>query len=425
VAKVAPDEWEHEVEPPPFTPPAGWEEKPLPTNTMPLALDREALVRETLSKGVGIQEIKFDNPVASMEHFTIMRFFFPVRLWRNIFMAYRGTGDERLLNQMLYSARHYQWLSETYPSVGQWRAREPEGLPYLLTMAMYARITLQLEREQPGSVRPEQLQEAESFLKTIVMVLRPNWEGNDNLDPEMGIPQAVADDFRKNAFNRSMNGIGTLAMITAALENYQQLKGTRALQPTIDRYTLAVREYLKYYKSQGHFCQFDGKNHFYYPYKPEKREPKMVGGCPLFKRPEDAGHYTISVQGLMFLFESAPELGVDEDFMTAVANAIHHNATTKIKKGKKEARSGYVQCPTFARERPVIDFKGSKQFKPAVEEFYSLQGFRDDMIDSLCETLNENKKTKANSDYDKRIATLYSHYMKAIRRNPHLVYLGN
>jgi hypothetical protein len=136
----------------------------------------------------------------------------------------------------------------------------------------------------------------------------------------MGIPQPLADDFRRRAFNRAMNGIGTLGMITAALDDLQAVKKTTAYQPSIDLCRKVVQEYIKNFKDQSHFCKFDGQNHFYYPYSAGKS--KEENDCVLFGRPEDIGHYGFSIQGFARLYEAVPELGIDEDFMTAAANAI-------------------------------------------------------------------------------------------------------
>ena len=148
----------------------------------------------------------------------------------------------------------------------------------------------------------------------------------------------------------------------------------------------------------------------------------MVDGCAILKRNEDYGHYSHTMQGLVFLYESTPQLGVDDDFMMAVANAIHHTATHEVKKGKKTGLSGYVQCPTAARVSPAMDTK--KTYSPAAERFYVLQAFRDDMIDGLCNPLDEAKKAAANSDHDHRLATLYAQYVKALRTDRSLISLG-
>jgi len=52
-----------------------------------------------------------------------------------------------------------------------------------------------------------------------------------------------------------------------------------------------------------------------------------------------------------------------------------------------------------------------------------LEAFKDGMIDALCITLNDTKKAAANSEYEKRLATLHSHYMKALRKDRSLIHL--
>lgn len=425
VAAVSDEAW-NQLAPNSFVAPAGWTPKPFPTDALPTQDEIDLLIQETMAKPNGIQELQFTDPVATMEHFVTMRFFFPVHNWLDFYKAYRATGDERLLEKMRESARHYNKLSRAYLTVAQAKASDPEGMPYLYTMAATARITLQLaKQDRPGVVGVGDIREAESFLQTAISVLRPTCEGRDDLDPEMGIPQELADDFRFRAYNRSMNGIGTLAMIAAALEDLQTIKKTRRYQPTIDRYRKVVHEYIKHWHSRGHFCtKVPGETHFYYSYAPREGEPRIENGCKVFRRPEDAGHYSHTLQGAMLIYESTPELGIDDAFMTAVANAMHHNSTTKITRRGKQVLSGHVECPTASSVRPYGKNSGRHQYSPARERFYLLYAFRPNLIDSLANPLNDKQKAQANSEYDKRLATLHAQYMKALRKDPSLIYLG-
>lgn len=420
---VSEEEWNKLPAPRSFVAPAGWVPKPYAPDTVPPKDEIAILVQETLDGGNGIQELQFTDPVATVEHFMTMRFFFPVHRWLDLYMGYRATGDERIHAILCEAARHYHTLSVDYPSAAQIKASDPEGLAYMFAMAASARITLQSERKHPGTVSQQEIAEAEALLETMLAVLKPTHEGSDSLDPEMGVPQAVADDFRNRAFNRAMNGIGTLAMMTAALEDLQAIKKTEKYQSAIDHYRHAIQQYLKYWFSRGHFCsKVAGEKHFYYPYAPREGEPRMVDGCALLKRNEDYGHYSHTMQGLVFLYEATPDLGVDDDFMTAVANAIYFTATNEVKKGKMKGLSGYVQCPTAARVSPAMDDK--KTYSPAAERFYVLQAFRDDMLDGLCNPLNEEQRKVVNSDYDHRLATLYGQYVKALRTDRSLTFLG-
>ncbi len=424
LATVSDAEWAKLPAPPSFVAPAGWVHKPLSPDALPSKEASTIFVQEMLDGGNGIQELQFTDPVATVENFMTMRFFFPVGRWLELSMGYRATGDQRIRDLLLESARHYQKLSAEFPAAAQLKASDPEGLAYMFSMAASARITLQLARKYPGTISQEEIAEAKGFLETMLAVLKPTYEGSASVDPEMGVPQKVADDFRERAFNRAMNGIGTLAMMTAALTDLQAIEKAKEYQPAIDHYRHTIQEYLKYWFSRGHLCtKVAGEKHFYYPYAPREGEPREADGCTIFKRTEDFGHYSHTTQGLVFLYESTPELGIDDDFMTSVANAIHFTATTPITKGKKTGLSGYVQCPTAAKVSPTMDKK--KTYSPAAERFYVLQAFRDDMIDSLCEPLSAGQKAAANSDFDHRIATLYAQYVKALRKDRSLIHLGD
>ena len=405
-----------------YVPPEGWMHKPYSPDEMPSGEEIEILIQETIAGGSAIQELPFDNPVVSVEQFVMMRFFFPVHQWLKLYKVYRSTGDERVHALMLESARHYNELSKAYPAAVQYKAKDPEGLAYMYTMALCARITLQKARKAPASVTEEELAEAGDFLETMVSVLKPSYEGDDDLDAEMGIPKPVADDFRERAFNRAMNGIGTMATIAVALEDWQTLKGGREYQSTIDRYRRTVAEYIKNWFKESCFSTFDGKTHFYYPYKAGKI--REVEGEVIFNRPEDGGHYSHTMQGCLLIYEAMPEVGIDDDFMTAVANAIHHNATTKIKRQGRMVLSGHVESPVMSRVRPYGKNKGGHQYAPARDRFYMLQAFRDDMIEGLCNPLNEETKAAANSEHERRFATLHAHYLKALRKDRSLIHLG-
>lgn len=149
-------------------------------------------------------------------------------------------------------------------------------------------------------------------------------------------------------------------------------------------------------------------------------------GSKIYNRPEDGGHYSHTLQGVMCVYESTPDLGIDDDFMTAVANAVHRSSTEKVQlgKNKKPIHSGHVESPTQARVKPTTQDGGKgHQYGPARDRFYMLEAFKDGMIDGLCITLNEPGKAAANSEYDKRLATLHAHYMKALRKDRSLVQL--
>lgn len=410
VTRVSMEELKKIPIPPAFTSPEGWAPKPFSPDELPSKEEINILIQQTLATDYGILETPFENPLASLEQFMGMRFFFPVHQWLTYYKAYRATGDTRLLEALRVSARHYHKRCVDYPDVAQLKARDPEGLAFMYSMAVSARITLQQARKYPDKVSKKQLGEAEGFLKTIVSVLKPICEGDDNLDPEMGIPKPLADDFRNRAFNRAANGIGTIAMAAKALEDLQALKNTTEYQPTIDRYRKCVREWVKNWKSVGClYTEADGKKYFYYPYAATDKG-KMVDGFKLFGS-EDQGHFTHCLQGVYLMYEAMPECGTDDDFMTAVANAVYHNSQTK---------NGSIQCPSADKKKPM----NRKPFGAPRDRFYLLQAFHDGIIDGQCSKLSKAKKEAALSEYDHRLKTLHAQYMKALRQDRSLIHLG-
>ena len=411
VTRVSMEELKKIPLPPAFTPPQGWAPKPFSPDELPSKEEIDILIQQTLATDYGILETPFENPLASLEQFMGMRFFFPVENWLTFYQAYRATGDTRLLEALKVSARHYHKRCVDYPDVAQLKARDPEGLAFMYSMAVSARITLQLARKYPDKVSKKQLEEAEGFLKTIVSVLKPICEGDDNLDPEMGIPKPLADDFRSRAFNRAANGIGTIAMTAAGLKDLQEIKKTNEYQPTIDSYRKCVQEWFKNWKSVGClFTEPDGKKYFYYPYAATDKG-KVVNGFKLFGS-DDAGHYSHSMQGVMLVHDAAPELGADDNFMTALANAIYHNSGTK---------NGSIQCPSADKIKPLSRHPYSPDPK---NRFYMFEAFRDGLIDAQCSKLNEAKKKAVLSEYSHRLKTLHAQYMKALRNDRSLIHLG-
>ena len=398
--------------PPEFTPPAGWTPKPFSPSELPSRKEVDILIQETLAQGYGIQEAPYKDPLASLEEFMGRRFFFPVGNWLTFYQAYRATGDKRILESLRVSARHYRDLCVEYPDVAQAKATDPEGMAFMYSMAVSARLTLQLARKHPDQVSQQEIKEAASFLKAIISTLKPIVEGNDHLDPEMGIPQGLADDFRRRAFNRALNGIGTIAMTTAALEDLQLLVHTNAVKPQIERYRKCIQEYFKNWKSVGClYTEDDGKTYFYYPYNAGGRTSRRPDGL-LLGGADDAGHFSHSMQGVMLVHDATPELGADDEFMTAIANSIYHNSYTK---------NGSIQCPTADKIKPLSRHPYSANPK---NRFYMFEAFRDGVIEGQNSKLRRSKKEELNRQYSYRLKTLHAQYLKALRKDPSLVYLG-
>ncbi len=395
--------------PPEFTPPAGWTPQPFSPDALPSKQEIDLLIQETLAQGYGIEEAPFKDPLASLEEFMGRRFFFPVGSWLTFYQAYRATGDKRILEALRVSARHFRDLSNEYPDVAQLKAKDPEGMAFMYSMAVSARLTLQLARKHPDQVSQQEIDEAESFLKAVVSTLKPVCEGDDDLDPEMGIPKVLADDFRSRAFNRALNGIGTLAMATAALEDLQAIRKTTAFEPQIARYKTCIQEYFKNWKKEGClYTEADGKTYFYYPYS-AGGGTKRVNGL-LLGGADDQGHFSHSMQGVMLVHDATPELGADDDFMTAIANSIYHNSYTK---------NGSIQCPSADKLQPL----SRKDFSTSIDRFYMFEAFRDGVIEGQNSKLKGGKKVETTSQYSHRLKTLHAQYLKALRKDRSLIHL--
>ena len=243
-------------------------------------------------------------------------------------------------------------------------------------------------------------------------MLEPACEGDDNLDSQMGIPRDLANDFRSRAFNRAINGIGTIGTATAALRDLQVLRNTTEYQPTINRYVKVVQEYINHWKSVGELCTYEGEDYFSYPYSATDKG-FIQDGVKLFKGPEDQGHFSHTLQGVYLLYDALPEVGIDDNFMTAIANAVYFNSYTRT--------SGSIQCPHAEAIRPY----SRQDYGAANDRFYLLEAFKDGIIDGQCCTLSAAQTAAVNSGYEHRLETLHIHYLKALREDRSLIYLGD
>lgn len=126
----------------------------------------------------------------------------------------------------------------------------------------------------------------------------------------------------------------------------------------------------------------------------------------------------------MLIYEALPESGIDDRFMTAAANALHYNATTKIEVNGKNMIFGYADCPTQARISPTTGGHLGSGSAKGRSRLYLLQAFKDDMIAGLCDQLNAQQMAAKNSEYENRLAILHAHYLEALRNDRSLVHLG-
>ncbi len=351
----------------------------------------------------GTEPVPYLDLLASLEEFMGRRFFFD---YSGDYKTYRATGDKEALAELLENARYYHKICKEYPSVAQTKASDPEHWNYLFPMAGWSRITLQLARKYPEQVSPQEIDEAEAFLNAIVAALKPVCEEGD-LDPEMGVPQGLADDFRNRAYNRAANGIGTLATVSKALEDLQAIRKTEPHQSSIDRYRKCVEEWVKNWEEQGcMYTEADGKTYFYYAYSGtgKKREDGLMTGSA-----DDVGHYAHCVMGATLIWEATPELGVDDDFMTAIANAVYHNSTT---------RNGSIQAPSADKIKPLSRKPWSKGPK---SKLYIFEAFRDGLIEGQNRHMDAATKQEA--------ASLASNpnthwgYFKALRKDRTLIHV--
>ena len=113
--------------------------------------------------------------------------------------------------------------------------------------------------------------------------------------------------------------------------------------------------------------------------------------------------------------------------MTAVANAVTFSSSHKIKKKGKEQYSGHIQCATRMRVAPTGgQHSGRHSFNgaPGSNHFYMLEAFKDDFLEKLNTPATAEQVATAEKTYEKRLAKLHVHYLKALKKNRNLVHLG-
>lgn len=130
-AQISDEEWANRPSSTPWSPPAGWSPSSFSADTTPPQEAIEILLSQTLHGDIGIQERVYINPVATVDNFMIMRFFFPVGRWLELYQAYRSTGDTDVLEQLRGSARlgittHCQKITSLLP---RRRPRIPRAWP--------------------------------------------------------------------------------------------------------------------------------------------------------------------------------------------------------------------------------------------------------------------------------------------------------
>lgn len=387
-----------------FPTPEGWTPGPIGPDNPPSREDLEMLVKNVWEPDLPskLEILYFKDRVALHEALGPRRFFFgpPETYW-----AYRATGDQRILDQIRRDARNRQRLCDEALELYQDKTSNTEGVPAVFDLVAWSRIILQKAVKYPGTINGEEIEEAEEFLQTVIHVLKPTWEANDNLDPDMGIPEHLADDFRDRAFNRAATGIGTIAMAAAALEDLQRIKRTKDYQSTIDRYRKCATEWVENFESAGClYTEADGKTYFYYPYKDVGQTRRLKNGLMLGGA-DDRGHYSITVMGLQLIYEAMPESGIDDDFMTAVANTIYYNSGTNY---------GSPQAPSADKIEPQNRKPARKRPNP---NFYVLEAFRDGVIDAQCQKLSDERKQEMLSTHEHRLKALHACYMEVLRKS--------
>jgi hypothetical protein len=120
-----------------------------------------------------------------------------------------------------------------------------------------------------------------------------------------------------------------IAMAPAALEDLQAIQeDNRRISHRLTATEVHPGIFQELEEQGCLYTEADGKTYFYYPYSgrgAEKREDGlMLGGA------DDVGHFSHSMQGVMLVHDATPELGADDDFMTAIANAVHHNSIPRM-----------------------------------------------------------------------------------------------
>jgi hypothetical protein len=199
----------------------------------------------------------------------------------------------------------------------------------MYSMAVSARLTLQLARKDPDQVTQDEIAEAENFLKAVVATLKPIYEGKRT-------------SIRKWASRRIWQMISEIVPSTGPQrDRYAGHGNGRArgsagdpkVQPGISHRLTATRSASRNISRTGRAKDACTPKRTAKPISTIRTVPGgttrredglMLGGA------DDVGHFSHSMHGVMLVHDATPELGADDDFMTAVANAVYHNSIPRM-----------------------------------------------------------------------------------------------
>ena len=155
------------------------------------------------------------------------------------------------------------------------------------------------------------------------------------------------------------------------------------------------------------YTEPDGLTYFYYAYNGtgNKRADGLMTGSA-----DDVGHYAHCVMGVTLIWENTEGLGIDDDFMTAIANAVYHNSNT---------RNGSIQSPSADKIKPLSRKPWNKN--PKTKLFIN-GAFHDDLIE------NQHKHMGAGAMREgaalSRNPRTHWGYFRALRKDRSRIHMG-
>ena len=275
-------------------------------------------------------------------------------LWQNVrryYVAYRLSGDPFYIEQLLQYARGMDGVLTDYPEVfipqdKRAEARkqgitidmvphEPAGGSNLMAHAYSGLLALKWVKAHPDDPRAADWtrragHNLDQVARTMASLL------GKTADPRTGLPANVADWLyvlkKYSPWNQCYMTFAVLTASALAMEDYQQLAGTRKYQPTIDTYLKVVRTANAVLKSDSDTFVLDGKPYLFQQHGPTFLPEHgnrgyhfhgLLNGHPLFYGGEDIPHSGSIAWNLLFIWENAGDrVGATDALLAGIVNAL-------------------------------------------------------------------------------------------------------
>jgi len=275
-------------------------------------------------------------------------------LWQNVrryYVAYRLSGDPFYIEQILQYAHAMDSVLADYPEAfipkdkrEAFKQRgitvamlpyEPAGGSNLMAHAYSAMLAMEWVKAHPADSRAAEWTRRTGLNLDQVARYMASLLGKET-DPKTGLPAGVRDWLTVHETYSPWNQCTmTFAVLTAsalAMEDYQDVAGTKKYQPTIERYLKVIRTANTVLTRDSDTCVLDGKPYLFHQHGPTFLPEHgnrgyhfrgLLNGHPLFFGGEDIPHSGSIAWNLLFIWENAGDrVGASDALCAGLVNAL-------------------------------------------------------------------------------------------------------